>query len=549
MCTQSLHIKSAYRSRYFYPDAPSAYSSVVACGQCEQCRISARNDMYLRTVQEYNDCVSRGGKVAFVTFTYDEDHVPVVRYSLDKKARTIVFDEVSRRENLLSKDTIFIFRKSDFQTFMNSFRKSVERRLKSSGYVDVKDSVRYIVTSEYGTEFTQRSHYHALLFLNHDVVREYDLNNRSSHGSFMRFIQSLWSYGMVSASDLGLFVDNDFCCGYVSKYIAKGLDILKLSAFSRFFNFIKDNYDYLSIKDEFSFIPANDDEDGPQFITRKATKISYLKYFLRVCGSRLFVMKSKGFGLGLIKPLQAVSDDSEKLLKVVNDGISVVRHSKRSRLSYPRYILRKLFYNTRSDGTLYLSDVGLRVHQHLSLVQIDTSVRMFKEFDKSQLYRLSSDVLPFEVDSIPVYISDLFNSQYSNIHKLFIYSNFVRGKCWPTSLYDKVHSLLRHCNSSNYQQVIAEFSSLSTQSYRNELFGAPYYMKDSRPKESLTLIDSLRRGFPLSRPITIPQFDLFLDVWTSVTSYLRGSLLDYYKKINDSQKELRDIINLNKYCS
>lgn len=511
--------------------------------------MSARNDMYLRTVQEYNDCVSQGGKVAFVTFTYDEDHVPLVRYSLDKEGRTIVFSEVSRRDNFLSQDTIFTFRKSDFQTFINSFRKSVERRLKSSGYVDVKDSVRYIVTGEYGSESTQRCHYHALLFLNHDVVNEYDLNNRFSHGSFMRFIQSLWSYGMVSASDLGLFVDNDFCCGYVSKYIAKGLDILKLSAFSRFFNFIKDNYDYLSIKDEFSFIPANDDEDGPQFITRKSTQISYLKYFLRVCGSRLFVMKSKGFGLGLIKPLQAVSDDSEKLLKVVNDGISVVRHSKRSRLSYPRYILRKLFYNTRSDGTLYLSDVGLRVHQHLSLVQIDTSVRMFKEFDKSQLYRLSSNVLPYKVDSIPVYISDLFNSQYSNIHKLFIYSKFVRGKCWPTSLYDKVHSLLRHCNSSNYQQVIAEFSSLSTQSYRNELFGAPYYMIDSRPKESLTLIDSLRRGFPLSRPITIPQFDLFLDVWTSVTSYLRGSLLDYYKKINDSQKELRDIINLNKYCS
>lgn len=510
--------------------------------------MSARNDMYLRTVQEYNDCVSRGGKVAFVTFTYDEDHIPVVRYSLDKIARTIVFDEVSRRENLLSKDTIFTFRKSDFQTFMNSLRKSIERRLKCSGYVDVKDSVRYIVTSEYGTEFTQRSHYHALLFFNHDVVREYDLNNRSSHGSFMRFFESFWSYGMVSASDLGLFIDNDFCCSYVSKYIAKGLDILKLSAFSRFFNFIKDNYDYLSIKDEVSFIPVNDDEDGSQFITRKASQISYLNYFLRVCGSRLFVMKSKGFGLGLIKPLQAVSDDSEKLLKVVNDGISVVRHSKRSRLSYPRYILRKLFYNTRSDGTLYLSDVGLRVHQHLSLVQIDTSVRMFKEFDKSQLYRLPSKVLPYEVDSIPVYISDLFNSQYSNIHKLFIYSKFVRGKCWPTSLYDKVHSLLRHCNSSNYQQVIAEFSSLSTQSYRNELFGAPYYMIDSRPKESLTLIDSLLRGFPLSRPITIPQFDLFLDVWTSVTSYLRGSLLDYYKKINDSQKELRDIINLNRFC-
>lgn len=549
MCVTPLHITTAYRSRYFYPDAPSAYSSVVPCGQCEQCRMSARNDMYLRTVQEYNECVSKGGKVAFVTFTYDEDNIPVVRYSLDKVGRTIVFDEVSRRDNLLSEDTIFTFRKSDFQTFMNSFRKSLERRLKSAGYVDVKDSVRYIVTSEYGTESTQRSHYHALFFLNHDVVNEYDLNNRFSHGSFMRFIQSLWSYGMVSASDLGLFVDNDFCCGYVSKYIAKGLDILKLAAFSRFFNFIKDNYDYLSINDESHFLTSVNEFGDPISRSHKASQMSYLKYFLRVCGSRLFVMKSKGFGLGLIKPLQAVSDDSEKLLKVVNDGISVVRHSKRSRLSYPRYILRKLFYNTRSDGTLYLSDVGLRVHQYLSLVQIDTSVRMFKEFDKSQLYILPSKVLPYEVDSIPVYISDLFYTQYSNIHKLFIYSKFVRGKCWPTSLYDKVHSLLRYCNSSNYQQVIAEFSSLSTQSYRNELFGAPYYMRDSRPKESLTLFDSLRRGFPLSRPITIPQYDLFLDVWTSVTSYLRGSLLDYYKKINDAQQELNDIINLNKYRS
>lgn len=495
--------------------------------------MSARNDMYLRTVEEYNDCVSKGGKVAFLTFTYDEDNIPVVRYSLDREARTIVFDEVSRRDNLLSKDTIFTFRKSDLQTFMNSFRKSVERRLKCSGHLDVKDSVRYIVTGEYGSQSTQRPHYHALIFLNHDVVNEYDLNNRFSYGTFMRFIQSLWSYGTVSASDLGLFVNNDFCCGYVSKYIAKGLDILNLASFSRFFDFIKDNFESLTPKD-FNYNPSH---------------FSYLKHYLRVCGSRLFVMKSKGFGLGLIKPLLAVSDDSEKLLKVVNDGVSVVRHSQCSRLSYPRYILRKLFYNTRSDGTLYLSDIGLRIHQHLSIVQIDTSVRMFKNFDKSQLYKLPKKVLSFEVDSVPVYISDLFNSQYSNIYKLFIYSKFVRGKSWPISLGDKILSLLRHCNSSNYQQIIAEFSSLSTQSYRNELFGAPYYMRDSRPKDSLTLIQSLRTGFPLSTPISIPQYDLFLDVWSSVTSYLRGSLLDYYKKINDAQKELKDILNLNKYCS
>lgn len=532
MCTHSLHITTAYRSRYFYPDAPSAYSSVVPCGQCEQCRTSSRNDIYLRTLQEYNDCVSKGGKVAFLTFTYDEDNVPTVRYSLDINARTIVFDEVSRRDNILSKDTIFTFRKSDLQTFMNSFRKSVERRLKSSGH-DVKDSIRYIVVGEYGTKRTQRPHYHALVFLNHDVVNEYELNKPFAEGVFMRFLQSFWSYGNLSASDLGLFVDNDFCCGYVSKYIAKGLDILKLENFSRFFDFIKDNFESLTPKD-FNYKPSY---------------FSYLKHYLRVCGSRLFVMKSKGYGLCLIKPLQAVSDDTVKLLNTIKDGISVVRHSKRSRLSYPRYILRKLFYNTRSDGTLYFSDIGLRTREYLLLSQVDTSVRVFKEFDKSQLYKLPSKVLPFEVDSVSVYISDLFNSQYSNAHKLFIYGMFVRGKCWPTSLYDKVFSLLRHCNSSNYHQVIAEFSSLSTHSYRNELFGAPYYIRDSRPKDSLTLVDSLRRGFPLSRPITIPDYDLFLDVWTSVTSYLRGSLLDYYKKINDAQQELNDIFNLNKYCS
>lgn len=534
MCLTPLHIKTAYRSRYFYPDAPSSYSSVVPCGQCEQCRMSARNDMYLRTLHEYNDCVSQGGKVAFITFTYDEDHIPVVRYSLDKEGRNIVFSEVSRRDNFLSHDTIFTFRKSDFQTFINSFRKSVERRLKSSGYVDVKDSVRYIVTGEYGSESTQRSHYHALLFLNHDVVNEYDLNNRFSHGSFMRFIQSLWSYGMVSASDLGLFVDNDFCCGYVSKYIAKGLDILKLSAFSRFFNFIKDNFESLSPKD-FNYNPSY---------------FSYFKYYLRVCGSRLFVMKSKGFGLGLIKPLQAVSDDSEKLLKVVNDGISVVRHSKRSRLSYPRYILRKLFYNTRSDGTLYLSDVGLRTREHLFLFQLNTTVRTFKEFDKSLLYKLPKKVLPFDVDSVAVYVSNLFNSQYSNAHKLFIYNTFLRGKCWPSSSYHDVITLIRNCNSSNYKSVVSELCKLSSSPYFNGLFRSDDLVSVVRPDDSPSLyqtINSLSPDYSFSQPIYIKEYDDFLNIWTSVTSYLRGSLLDYYKKINDSQKELRDILNLNKF--
>lgn len=99
----------------------------VPCGRCIECMKLRVNSWFVRLMTELKHAKS----AYFVTFTYDEDNIP------------------------LSENGLMQIDYTDFQKFMKRLRK------RQAVYND--DKIRYFTVGEYGSK-THRPHFHALLF-------------------------------------------------------------------------------------------------------------------------------------------------------------------------------------------------------------------------------------------------------------------------------------------------------------------------------------------------------------------------------------------------
>lgn len=119
------------------------------CGKCLACRVKKRREWTTRLILE----MLKSTAGCFVTLTYDERHVPWA-----------TSQETGELQRTLSK--------RDFQLFMKRFRRELER-LKGHSY-----PVRFFGCGEYGTQGTQRPHYHILIFgasdMDIDVLKAID---------------------------------------------------------------------------------------------------------------------------------------------------------------------------------------------------------------------------------------------------------------------------------------------------------------------------------------------------------------------------------------
>lgn len=157
------------------------------CGKCLACRKSIRAEWTTRLIFEM--LKSHAG--AFVTLTYSEDYVPVTESG---------FRTLSKR---------------DLQLFMKRLRINLERKKKC------KYPIRFFACGEYGTQGTQRPHYHILIFGAHHMDRD-----------FIECCQNAWReparpglaqgdtpmFGSVSIEPL-----NDKSIAYTSGYVTKKL--------------------------------------------------------------------------------------------------------------------------------------------------------------------------------------------------------------------------------------------------------------------------------------------------------------------------------------
>lgn len=109
------------------------------CGKCLACRKAIRQEWSTRLIFE----MLKSTAGAFVTLTYSEDYVPVT----DSGHRTLS--------------------KRDLQLFMKRLRVTLERKKKC------KYPIRFYACGEYGSQGTQRPHYHIIVFGAHHLDKQF----------------------------------------------------------------------------------------------------------------------------------------------------------------------------------------------------------------------------------------------------------------------------------------------------------------------------------------------------------------------------------------
>jgi len=158
----------------------------VPCGHCEECNKSRARGWAYRILEEAKKYENN----FFLTFTYEDDHLPLVRFN-DSYVNTLVSDEISRFNKKLK---TYLHRKK-----MNS-------------------EFRFYGVGEYGSR-TLRPHYHVIYF-NLDIP---DLEFNYYKDGFIHFksefLNSVWNKGLV---DIGA-VDIGSAC-YVARYCDKKQD-------------------------------------------------------------------------------------------------------------------------------------------------------------------------------------------------------------------------------------------------------------------------------------------------------------------------------------
>lgn len=149
MCTAPINIRNPY-------GAPVT----VACRKCEACIATATNDWVARAMAEK----ATAKQTISITLTYGSD-------TQEKR------------------DGAKAFRYSDVSNMMKSIRQEISRTFGDTG------SLRYLVAGETGKSGTHRSHWHAVLFSDHDLLRLGEWRNKRNKRPVKDRQQMLSPYG------------------------------------------------------------------------------------------------------------------------------------------------------------------------------------------------------------------------------------------------------------------------------------------------------------------------------------------------------------------
>ena len=216
MCTSPLSIRN--RSAYFH-GATDFVEHIVPCGKCDECRSVLRSEWEVRISFELAYYKSIGGIAVFLTFTYNNKHLPWL-HNMDDKDNPI---------------HVPCFNGDDILSFLDKLNNTMQ-------YFYGKESYKYFIAAEYG-KFTRRPHYHGLFFLRGDVdwhwFVEYCRELWSIYGfMFPRYNQrrDMWldNYGKPSTPLLKGFDPESGIplyagAKYVSKYVCKDISYFELN--------------------------------------------------------------------------------------------------------------------------------------------------------------------------------------------------------------------------------------------------------------------------------------------------------------------------------
>lgn len=202
MCINPRTIKN---NRYDYHPLWHRAFLQVPCNECEECRNSARNQLSSRlSVQAWQTLLSLGF-VLFLTFTYNNEHLPYIKYN---------------------GKTCPGFSRKDVLQFLRALHR----------YYDKKGMKFYhFLVCEYGKN-TKRPHYHCMFFLPYGF----------DHQKFAEKAREFWTHMYIKEKDIytnngymfpgkkGVKLGKHLCrsiksaCVYTAKYSCKDLSFYRL---------------------------------------------------------------------------------------------------------------------------------------------------------------------------------------------------------------------------------------------------------------------------------------------------------------------------------
>lgn len=217
-----------------------AKASIIACGQCHECRLQRSRQWANRCVLEMDsfppiDGINRNW---FVTFTYADDHLQDLRsesvdgtdtLTLHNPSRPITFIEYCEKHPELDRKTLRLLydraadlgalekiqSKDHLQMVNNALRKKWNEKYNHQG-------IRFYACGEYGDEF-QRPHYHEILFnlpIEPSKLKYLFTNKFGDKFYNVQDLSDSWNNkGFVVVSEA-----NWTNCAYVARYIMKKLN-------------------------------------------------------------------------------------------------------------------------------------------------------------------------------------------------------------------------------------------------------------------------------------------------------------------------------------
>lgn len=550
--------------------------NTVPCGKCDSCLESKRQDWFLRSHFEYEDCVSNYGRCIFITLTYQNSGLPWIDtsdYTYHegfKPVKPIL--ECSDVKEYYGPNCMPCFNNSHFDKYIKDVRSDFRRNygLKGDKYrwrneyrykLSETCRFRYFITSEYGTsEFhTHRPHYHVLFYVyppcEHDF---YALRNQLSLPDVMSYrifldrvffphvvdaLRHHWEkcgHGRASYENrLGYddpYVDRLFALKYVAKYSAKDQYYSQwsdsvLSAFVR--DFSPENLSASFPVALFAPFPVGDDY-----------KASFNKYyrFLKSCSP--FRHCSQGYGISMVDYLSSLSP--RRLADVLANGYHpsgdyapdgvTARYYR-----VPQYISDKLlfrfddFYPEIEDGKPvnrphkrvfrdeyrealdYLFDLRLKRKQsRLSLLLLSFNLRssVTKDFVDKYYKGLS-------VDEVLGLVGDVSSS--CQLRDLALYS-FVRGVC-RSSLYPIEDSPFIYCSVDD-RSVLPSLSLSSVKSYFIKSFTdvrhLSYHQSPALRFDGPVAYSYFHDHKVIYSSYHVSAYDFLLDFVHNLTSYTSG---------------------------
>lgn len=189
---------------------------LIPCGKCYACQQRIKSEWVTRLSYECEGC-----HVAFLTLTYDDEHVPV----MSGFSRQDVYDATMNHK---AYDMCRIW-KPDSSLFLMKLRRDWRN------FTGRKDLLRYVLNFEYG-DTNSRPHGHCILIFPPDVSRETYISymehlgthpyndKRANNVPRMHFAPCIWDFGNITSQYVYEDIrvnETSALSAYVSKHCTK----------------------------------------------------------------------------------------------------------------------------------------------------------------------------------------------------------------------------------------------------------------------------------------------------------------------------------------